>query len=143
MPKDVIRIVTRGVDGKLRIKDYVKHDAVHKTHTQIGVDDCSTDLGLRGFPVFRGLVGPMPEGRNIVRYESPRGVRVADQGMERRESPAPRPYPQPRTPRRPSSVAARPRFGPRRRLPHGKASHGRPSRSGDWRPFCIASGSQA
>jgi hypothetical protein len=71
MPKDVIRIVTRGVDGKLRIKDYVKHDAVHKTHTQIGVDDCSTDLGLRGFPVFRGLVGPMPEGRNIVRYESP------------------------------------------------------------------------
>ena len=22
-------------------------------------------------PVFRGLVGPMPEGKNIVRYESP------------------------------------------------------------------------
>ncbi len=71
MAKEVIRIVTRGVDGKLRVKDYVKHEAVHRTHTQIGVDDCSTDLGLRGFPVFRGLVGPMPEGRNIVRYESP------------------------------------------------------------------------
>ncbi|MDZ4781049.1 MAG: hypothetical protein SGJ19_12410 [Planctomycetia bacterium] len=71
MPKDVIRVVTRGVDGKLRIKDYVKHDAVQRMHTQIGVDDCSTDLGLRGSPVYRGLVGPMPEGRNIVRYESP------------------------------------------------------------------------
>ena len=25
------------------------------------IDDCSTDLGLRGLPVFRGLIGPMPE----------------------------------------------------------------------------------
>lgn len=71
MAKDVIRVVTRGVDGKLRIKDYVKHEAISRMHTQIGVDDCSTDLGLRGYPVFRGLVGPMPEGKNIVRYESP------------------------------------------------------------------------
>ena len=34
-------------------------------------DDCSTDLRLRGAPVFRTLVGPMPEGRNIIRYETP------------------------------------------------------------------------
>ena len=40
-------------------------------HMQIGVDDCSTDLGLRGLPVFRGLIGPMPEGKNVIRYESP------------------------------------------------------------------------
>ena len=40
-------------------------------HTQIGIDDCSTDLDLRGMPVFRGLIGPMPEGKNVVRYESP------------------------------------------------------------------------
>ena len=40
-------------------------------HTQIGVDDCSTDLDLRGMPVFRGLIGPMAEGKNVVRYESP------------------------------------------------------------------------
>jgi hypothetical protein len=37
----------------------------------VGTDDCSTDLDLRGAPVFRSLVGPMPEGRNVVRYESP------------------------------------------------------------------------
>lgn len=40
-------------------------------HTQIGIDDCSTDLTLRGLPVFRGLVGPMPDGKGVVRYESP------------------------------------------------------------------------
>ena len=40
-------------------------------HTQIGIDDCSTDLSLRGLPVFRGLIGPMPEGKNVIRYESP------------------------------------------------------------------------
>ena len=66
-----IRIVTRGSNGELRTKDYEKHDTVLKMHTQIGVDDCSTDLALRGMPVFRGLIGPMPEGKGVVRYETP------------------------------------------------------------------------
>ena len=65
------RIVTRGGDGELRIKEYEKQEPLHKMHTQIGVDDCSTDLGLRGMPVFRGLIGPMPDGKSIVRYETP------------------------------------------------------------------------
>jgi hypothetical protein len=69
--KPTIRIVTRGSNGELRSKDYAKHETVLKMHTQIGVDDCSTDLALRGMPVFRGLIGPMPEGKTIVRYESP------------------------------------------------------------------------
>ncbi len=71
MAKEIYRIVTRGTDGKLRIKDYLKQEAVTKLHPQIGIDDCSTDLGLRGLPVFRGLIGPMPEGTNVIRYESP------------------------------------------------------------------------
>lgn len=69
--KPTIRIVTRGTNGELRSKDYDKPESVLKMHTQIGIDDCSTDLSLRGLPVFRGLIGPMPEGKNIVRYESP------------------------------------------------------------------------
>jgi hypothetical protein len=69
--KDTFRLVTREHDGKLRIRDYPSDDALRRRHTQIGVDDCSTDLGLRGMPVFRGLVGPIPEGNNVVRYESP------------------------------------------------------------------------
>src|SRR5436853_3630140 len=66
-----IRIVTRGSNGELRSKDYEKHETVLKMHTQIGIDDCSTDLTLRGMPVFRGLIGPMPEGKGVVRYETP------------------------------------------------------------------------
>lgn len=65
------RIVTRGSNGELRIRDYSRKETILKLHTQIGVDDCSTDLTLRGLPVFRGLIGPMPEDKEIVRYETP------------------------------------------------------------------------
>jgi len=71
MSKDTFRIVTRAADGTLRIRDYPSDKPIQKMHTQIGVDDCSTDLDLRGLPVFRGLIGPIPEGKNIIRYESP------------------------------------------------------------------------
>ncbi len=71
MAKDVFRVVTRSADGSLRIKDYSKPDTLLRLHTQVGVDDCSTDLGLRGMPVFRGLIGPIPEGKNVIRYETP------------------------------------------------------------------------
>ena len=72
MPKkDTYRLVTRGHDGSLLIRDYPSIDPLTDTHPQIGIDDCSTDLQLRGLPVFRGLIGPMPEGKNIVRYETP------------------------------------------------------------------------
>ncbi len=66
-----IRIVTRGKNGELRTHDYQHTDSVLKMHTQIGIDDCSTDLSLRGLPVFRGLIGPMPESKGVVRYEAP------------------------------------------------------------------------
>jgi hypothetical protein len=69
--KNTYRVVTQGSDGKLRIRDYGSDEPIRKQHTQIGVDDCSTDLDLRGMPVFRGLVGPIPEGKTVVRYESP------------------------------------------------------------------------
>ena len=65
------RVVTRGSNGELRIKEYEKQDSLLKLHTQIGIDDCSTDLKLRGMPVFRGLIGPMPDGKEFVRYETP------------------------------------------------------------------------
>ena len=69
--KNVFRIVTRGADGEIKTRDFDKPEKIMKMHTQIGIDDCSTDLDLRGMPVFRGLVGPIPEGKEIVRYESP------------------------------------------------------------------------
>lgn len=71
MKKDTFRVVTRGADGQIRIRDYDSQEALLKRHIQVGIDDCSTDLDLRGLPVFRGLIGPIPEGSNIIRYESP------------------------------------------------------------------------
>ena len=71
MSNPTFRVVTRAADGSLRIKDYPSEDSLLKTHSQIGIDDCSTDLSLRGLPVFRGLIGPMPEAKGIIRYESP------------------------------------------------------------------------
>ena len=66
-----LRIVTRGKNGELRTRDYEHQESVFKMHTQIGIDDCSTDLSLRGLPVFRGLIGPMPDGKGVARYEAP------------------------------------------------------------------------
>ena len=71
MEKDTYRVVTRGADGNIRIRDYDTQQDLLKRHKQVGVDDCSTDLELRGLPVFRGLIGPMPEDGNVIRYESP------------------------------------------------------------------------
>ncbi len=70
MPKNY-RVVTRGVDGSIRIRDYPEAEPLLKMHSQIGIEDSSTDLSLRGQPVFRGLIGPMPDGKGVVRYESP------------------------------------------------------------------------
>ncbi len=69
--KSVFRVVSRGENGELREKDYPTQDELIERHPQIGIDDCSTNLSLRGLPIFRGLIGPMAEGSSIVRYESP------------------------------------------------------------------------
>jgi hypothetical protein len=69
--KDLFRVVTRAADGSLKIRDFHSAELIFRTHSQVGVDDSSTDLDLRGMPIFRGLIGPMPEGKNIARYESP------------------------------------------------------------------------
>jgi hypothetical protein len=71
MAKDTWRLVTRGKDGELVIRDFDSAEEILRTHLQVGSDDCSTDLDLRGAPVFRSLIGPMPEGRNVIRYETP------------------------------------------------------------------------
>lgn len=71
MSKNTFRVVTRGRDGSLKIRDYDEKEPLFRMHAQIGIEDSSTDLTLRGLPVFRGLIGPMPDGKNTVRYESP------------------------------------------------------------------------
>ena len=70
MSTQTVRLVTTDSDGSIRTRDYECAEELLKTYDQIGIDDCSTDLTLRGLPVFRGLVGPIPEGKGVARYES-------------------------------------------------------------------------
>ena len=65
------RVVSRGENGELRIRSYPSETQLSRLHDQVGIDDCSTNLSLRGLPVFRGLIGPMIDEGDVVRYESP------------------------------------------------------------------------
>ncbi|HEY1066713.1 MAG TPA: hypothetical protein VGE52_11410 [Pirellulales bacterium] len=71
MAKKLFRVVTRGEQGELQTSDYAHVEDLLQVRNQVGIDDCSTDLNLRGLPIFRELIGPMPEGKTVVRYESP------------------------------------------------------------------------
>ena len=71
MANKTIRVVTRPSNGSLRTKDFENFDELNNLHEKVGIEDSSTDLSLRGMPVFKGLIGPIPEGKDIVRYESP------------------------------------------------------------------------
>jgi hypothetical protein len=71
MAAQLVRLVTRDTCGSLRTREFVSFDELHGTYEQIGIDDCSTDLALRSCPVFRGLVGPIPDGKGVARYETP------------------------------------------------------------------------
>ena len=70
MPTKTVRLVTRDSDGSIRVREFNGLDELLRTHEQVGIDDCSTDLSLRGLPIFRGLVGPIPDGKGIARYET-------------------------------------------------------------------------
>ena len=65
------RVVMRSPENDLRMKDYLSRRALLGDYSQVGIDDSSTDLTLRGEPVLRNLVGPMAEDVNVVRYETP------------------------------------------------------------------------
>lgn len=91
------RVVSRGENGEFRTKNYEAVDALLRLHLQIGVDDCSTNLALRGLPVFRGLIGPITDEDGAVRYESPEvfealtktwAIESAHKGKRRRRKPA-------------------------------------------------------
>jgi hypothetical protein len=71
MSQKIIRVITTASDGSQKTKEFENFEGLQAIHEAIGIDDCSTDLDLRGMPIFRGLIGPMPDGKDAVRYESP------------------------------------------------------------------------
>ena len=71
MKRHIYRVVTRGPEGEYRIRDYMTEEEILRRHIQVGIEDCSADMSLRGRPVFKGLIGPLPETGGVIRYESP------------------------------------------------------------------------
>ena len=53
--KNVVRVVTRAADGTLRIRDYPTTEPLLEMHTQIGIDDCSTDRTSAIVSAVRGV----------------------------------------------------------------------------------------
>ncbi|MGL4593415.1 MAG: hypothetical protein ACRCUY_01655 [Thermoguttaceae bacterium] len=71
MRQHIYRVVTRGPEGDFRIRDYLDESDLLRRHIQVGVDECSADMSLRGRPIFKGLIGPLPDAGGVTRYESP------------------------------------------------------------------------
>ena len=71
MKRHIYRVVTRGPGGEYRIRDYMTEEEILRRHLQVGIEDCSSDMNLRGQPVFKGLIGPLPDTGGVIRYESP------------------------------------------------------------------------
>lgn len=71
MTATTIRVISRGTDGSVCTKDYDSFQQIEAQYEKIGIDDCSTNLDLRGFPIFKGLIGPMTEPGGLAVYESP------------------------------------------------------------------------
>lgn len=68
----IYRLVDRAENGEPRVRDFADFAPITERFEKIGVDDCSADLRMRGLPVFRGLVGPIPErDGTVARYETP------------------------------------------------------------------------
>lgn len=67
----VYRVVSRSETGEIVQRDYKDLRSLVKDFHQIGVEEDSYTMRLHGEPVFRGLIGPLSEGKTIVRYETP------------------------------------------------------------------------
>ena len=89
MTKNTTRVVTRASDGTLRIKDYPSPDALLEFHTQIGIDDCSTDLAPAR---DAGLSRPdrtHARGKRRRALRVARSLRNADERVEQQQAPSP------------------------------------------------------
>lgn len=65
------RVVFKTKSGKVEQKDYKDVASLLKAYEQVGVEEDSYTLRLHGEPLLKGLVGPISDGKTVVRYETP------------------------------------------------------------------------
>lgn len=65
------RVVTKTDNGKIEQTDFKDLRSLLEVYDQTGVEEDSYTMRLHGEPIFKGLIGPMSEGKSIIRYETP------------------------------------------------------------------------
>lgn len=70
------RVVTKNENGGFRHQDYSSLETLLADFEQTGVEEDSYTMRLHGEPVFKGLIGPMSDGKSIVRYETPEAFAI-------------------------------------------------------------------
>lgn len=67
----VYRVVFKNKHGVIEHIDYPDIKRLLDSYEQVGVEEDSYTIRLHGEPVLKGLIGPMSEGKDMVRYETP------------------------------------------------------------------------
>lgn len=65
------RVVFCDKSGEILQRDYPTLRPLLADYEQVGVEEDSYTLRLHGEPVLKGLIGPLSDGKNVVRYETP------------------------------------------------------------------------
>ena len=66
------RVYTLDEDGCKQHTDFKTAAAMAEAFEQIGLEQDSYAIRLHGEPMLRGFIGPMSEGKSIVKYEEPK-----------------------------------------------------------------------
>lgn len=65
------RVVFKNSQGAIEHVDFPNVQGLLERYEQVGVEEDSYTIRLHGEPVLKGLIGPMSEGKDTVRYETP------------------------------------------------------------------------
>lgn len=65
------RLLTMAKNGKVNQREFDTADPIGQEFEQVGVEGDSCNLRLHGLPIYKGLIGPMSDGKHAVRYEVP------------------------------------------------------------------------
>lgn len=67
----VYRLVSLSPSGDQCVQDSTNPEELFKNYKLVAVEEDSYTMRLHGEPIFKGLIGPMSDGKNIIRYETP------------------------------------------------------------------------
>ena len=65
------RVVFLDDEGVRQQKDFKNAEELLAEYEQIGIEEDSYALRLHGEPQLRGMIGPLSDGKSVIRYETP------------------------------------------------------------------------